>query len=109
MTIRRFSHFLLPIFNDTTFETINRQEYAPHHGEIDRVQPLIAISLMVLVTIFVRVIAASGLDPVLVGTLVTLQLAIGSATPPFGIDMFTAMSIFKKPYFKLSEEPLRLL
>ena len=40
-----------------------------------------------------------GLDPVLVGTIITLQVAIGSATPPFGCDIFTAMAIFRRPYF----------
>jgi TRAP-type C4-dicarboxylate transport system permease large subunit len=33
-----------------------------------------------------------------VGTLVTLQAAIGSATPPFGCDIFTAVAVFRKPY-----------
>jgi TRAP-type C4-dicarboxylate transport system permease large subunit len=35
---------------------------------------------------------------VLVGTIVTLQAAIGSATPPFGCDIFTAIAVFKRPY-----------
>ena len=39
-----------------------------------------------------------GLDPVLVGTIITLQVAIGSATPPFGCDIFTAIAVFKRPY-----------
>ena len=32
------------------------------------------------------------------GTVITLQVAIGSATPPFGCDIFTAIAIFKRPY-----------
>ncbi len=43
-------------------------------------------------------VEAAGLDPVLVGILITLQVAIGSATPPFGCDIFTAIAIFKRPY-----------
>ena len=43
----------------------------------------------------------AGLDPVLVGTLVTLQVAIGSATPPFGCDIFTAIAIFRRPYYEV--------
>ncbi|MFW6138917.1 MAG: TRAP transporter large permease subunit, partial [Spirochaetota bacterium] len=35
---------------------------------------------------------------VLLGTLVTLQAAVGSATPPFGCDIFTAQLIFRRPY-----------
>jgi TRAP-type C4-dicarboxylate transport system permease large subunit len=51
------------------------------------------------VPIFAPVVDGVGLDPVLVGTLITLQVAIGSATPPFGCDIFTAIAIFRRPYF----------
>ena len=44
---------------------------------------------------------AAGIDPVLVGTVVTLQVAIGSATPPFGCDIFTAIAIFNRPYLEI--------
>ena len=37
----------------------------------------------------------------LVGVLITLQVAIGSATPPFGCDIFTAIAIFKRPYMEV--------
>jgi tripartite ATP-independent transporter DctM subunit len=60
------------------------------------VDPIVVI--MILTPIFAPAIAASGLDPVLVGTMVTLQAAIGSATPPFGCDIFTAMAVFRRPY-----------
>ena len=33
--------------------------------------------------------------------MVTLQMAIGSATPPFGCDIFTAIAIFNKPYLEV--------
>jgi TRAP-type C4-dicarboxylate transport system permease large subunit len=32
---------------------------------------------------------------------VTLQVAIGSATPPFGCDIFTAIAIFRRPYLEV--------
>jgi C4-dicarboxylate transporter, DctM subunit len=38
---------------------------------------------------------------VLVGVIVTLQAAIGSATPPFGVDIFTAIAVFKRPYLEI--------
>ncbi len=60
------------------------------------VDPIVVI--LILTPIFAPVIAASGLDPVHVGTLVVLQAAIGSATPPFGCDIFTAIAIFRRPY-----------
>ncbi|MDZ5697136.1 TRAP transporter large permease [Chelativorans sp. M5D2P16] len=60
------------------------------------VDPIVVI--LVLVPIFAPVVEAVGLDPVLVGTIITLQVAIGSATPPFGCDIFTAIAVFKRPY-----------
>jgi tripartite ATP-independent transporter DctM subunit len=63
------------------------------------VDPIVVI--MILTPIFSPAIAASGVDPVLVGTLVTLQAAIGSATPPFGCDIFTAMAVFRRPYLEV--------
>jgi len=63
------------------------------------VDPIVVI--MILTPIFAPAIDASGVDPVLVGTLVTLQAAIGSATPPFGCDIFTAMAIFRRPYLEV--------
>jgi tripartite ATP-independent transporter DctM subunit len=60
------------------------------------VDPIVVI--LVLTPIFTPAIQATGLDPVLVGVLITLQVAIGSATPPFGCDIFTAIAIFKRPY-----------
>ncbi|MFW6023999.1 MAG: TRAP transporter large permease [Dichotomicrobium sp.] len=63
------------------------------------VDPIVVI--LVLVPIFAPVVEAVGLDPVLVGTIITLQVAIGSATPPFGCDIFTAIAVFKRPYIEV--------
>ncbi|MEQ8481492.1 MAG: TRAP transporter large permease [Hoeflea sp.] len=60
------------------------------------VDPIVVI--LILVPIFAPVVETVGLDPVLVGVIITLQVAIGSATPPFGCDIFTAIAIFKRPY-----------
>ncbi|GAA3545084.1 TRAP transporter large permease [Zobellella aerophila] len=60
------------------------------------VDPIVV--MLILIPIFLPVIRSSGLDPVLVGTMITLQVAIGSATPPFGCDIFTAIAIFRRPY-----------
>ncbi|MGF1553409.1 MAG: TRAP transporter large permease [Paracoccaceae bacterium] len=60
------------------------------------VDPIVVI--LILVPIFAPVVESVGLDPVLVGTIITLQVAIGSATPPFGCDIFTAIAVFKRPY-----------
>ena len=63
------------------------------------VDPIVVI--LVLVPIFAPVVDAVGLDPVLVGVIITLQVAIGSATPPFGCDIFTAIAVFKRPYIEV--------
>jgi C4-dicarboxylate transporter DctM subunit len=63
------------------------------------VDPIVVI--LVLVPIFAPVVGDVGLDPVLVGIVITLQVAIGSATPPFGCDIFTAIAVFKRPYIEV--------
>ena len=39
-----------------------------------------------------------GLDPILLGIIVTLQSAIGCVTPPFGCNIFTACGIFHQKF-----------
>jgi C4-dicarboxylate transporter, DctM subunit len=56
------------------------------------------VVILILVPIFAPMIKAAGLDPVLVGVLITLQVAIGAATPPFGCNLFTAIAVFKRPF-----------
>jgi len=63
------------------------------------VDPIVVI--LILTPIFAPVAAAAGVDPVLMGTVVTMQVAIGSATPPFGCDIFTAVAIFRRPYLEV--------
>lgn len=63
------------------------------------VDPIVVI--LVLTPIFAPAIVSTGLDPVHVGILITLMVAIGSATPPFGCDIFTAIAIFKRPYWEV--------
>jgi len=62
------------------------------------------VAFYILVPIFAPYVASSGIDPLLLGVLVILQGAIGSATPPFGCDIFTAQLIFRKPYFEIIRE-----
>lgn len=63
------------------------------------VDPIVAI--YVLSPIFAPYVISAGVDPVLLGVLITLQAAIGSATPPFGCDIFTAQLIFRRPYLEV--------
>lgn len=63
------------------------------------VDPIVAI--YVLTPLFAPYVAQAGIDKVFLGVLVTMQAAIGSATPPCGCDIFTAMVIFKRPYLEV--------
>lgn len=63
------------------------------------VDPIVVI--MILTPLFQPYVRTLGIDPVLVGTVVTLQAAIGSATPPFGCDIFTAIAVFRRPYLEV--------
>ncbi|WP_343564512.1 TRAP transporter large permease [Kiloniella sp. b19] len=56
------------------------------------------VVILILVPIFAPLIQQTGLDPVLVGVLITLQVAIGAATPPFGCNLFTAIAVFRRPF-----------
>ncbi len=63
------------------------------------VDPIVAI--FILSPIFGPYVDQAGIDKVFLGCLVTLQVAIGSATPPFGCDIFTAQVIFRRPYVEV--------
>lgn len=71
------------------------------------VDPIVAI--FILSPIFQPYVVSAGVDPILLGTLVTLQAAIGSATPPFGCDIFTAQLIFRRPYTEVIGHSLPFL
>jgi len=71
------------------------------------VDPIVAI--YVLSPIFQPYVNNLGIDMVFLGTLVTLQAAIGSATPPFGCDIFTAQLIFRRPYWEVIRHTLPFL
>ena len=56
------------------------------------------VAIMILSPIFHPQVIANGIDPVLVGIIVTMQAAIGAVSPPFGCNIFTAMAVFKQSY-----------
>lgn len=57
-----------------------------------------AISAILLLTpLMVPVIKAAGIDPIHFGIIVTVNLAIGLFSPPFGINIFVAQSVLKLP------------
>lgn len=63
------------------------------------VDPLVVI--LILTPIFFPVATEAGVDPIALGVIITLQAAIGSATPPFGVDIFTAVAVFERPYTEI--------
>ncbi|MCR6096251.1 TRAP transporter large permease [Salipaludibacillus agaradhaerens] len=63
------------------------------------VDPLVVI--LILTPIFFPVAETAGVDPIALGVIITLQAAIGSATPPFGVDIFTAVAVFNRPYAEI--------
>jgi C4-dicarboxylate transporter DctM subunit len=59
------------------------------------------VVILILVPIFLPEIDRLELDKVLVGVLITLQVAIGAVTPPFGCNIFTAVAVFRRPYVEV--------
>ena len=57
------------------------------------------VAIMILSPIFHPMVISNGLDPVLIGILVTMQAAIGAVSPPFGCNIFTAMAVFRQSYY----------
>lgn len=54
--------------------------------------------MYVLVPIFAPLAISLGVDPILLGIVICLQISIGCITPPFGYNLFTAMAIFDKSF-----------
>ncbi len=59
------------------------------------------VVIMILTPIFYPIAVAAGIDPIHLGLIISVQCAIGSATPPFGCNIFTASAIFNLPYLKV--------
>ncbi|MDE5415356.1 TRAP transporter large permease [Alkalihalobacterium chitinilyticum] len=60
------------------------------------VDPIVVI--LILTPIFYPIAIQAGVDPIHLGVVITFQAALGSATPPFGVDIFTASAVFNKSY-----------
>ncbi|MBO8162145.1 MAG: TRAP transporter large permease [Brevibacillus sp.] len=56
------------------------------------------VVITIVVPIFFPIAMQAGIDPIYLGVIVTMQAAIGAATPPFGADLFTATAVFNKRY-----------
>jgi len=56
-----------------------------------------ASAILVLTPLLLPIALAIGIDPIHFGIIVTVNLSIGTFTPPFGVNIFVAQSIFKVP------------
>ncbi|HLS06583.1 MAG TPA: TRAP transporter large permease [Bacillota bacterium] len=56
------------------------------------------VAIAILTPIFFPIAVAAEIHPVAIGVLITLQATLGTVTPPFGVNIFTACAIFNRPY-----------
>jgi C4-dicarboxylate transporter DctM subunit len=56
-----------------------------------------ASAILVLTPLLLPIAQAIGVDPIHFGIIVVTNLSIGTFTPPFGVNIFVAQSIFKVP------------
>lgn len=56
---------------------------------------------IILIPLLFPIAQAAGIDPVHLGIIVTLNLAIGMYTPPFGLNLFIAGGMFQATYREL--------
>ena len=50
-------------------------------------------AVAILAPIFVPIVKSFGMDPVHFGVMMTVNLAIGFVTPPYGVNLFVASAI----------------
>jgi C4-dicarboxylate transporter DctM subunit len=56
-----------------------------------------ASSILVLTPLLLPIATAMGVDPIHFGIIMVVNLSIGTFTPPFGVNIFVAQSIFNVP------------
>lgn len=54
-------------------------------------------AILVLTPLLVPIIITMGVDPIHFGIIMTVNLAIGMFTPPFGLNIFVAQAVLKAP------------
>lgn len=59
------------------------------------------VAIAILTPIFFPIAVAADIHPVAIGILITMQATLGTVTPPFGVNIFTASAIFKRPYLEV--------
>ena len=59
------------------------------------------VAIMVITPIIFPLAKSVGIDPIVLGAIVTTQAALGGITPPFGCNIFTAVAVFRRPYLEV--------
>jgi C4-dicarboxylate transporter DctM subunit len=58
-------------------------------------------AIIVLTPLFYPLATALAIDPLHLGAVVVMNVAIGMITPPFGINLFVGVATFKVPYLEI--------
>ncbi|PIE54539.1 MAG: C4-dicarboxylate ABC transporter permease [Dethiosulfovibrio peptidovorans] len=58
-------------------------------------------AIAVLAPMLLASAVALGIDPIHLGIIMVVTLAVGMATPPFGVDLFVAAPLIKEPVIKV--------
>ncbi len=66
-------------------------------------------AILILTPLFLPVVQAAGIDPIHFGIIITMNLAIGMFTPPFGLNLFAVNALFRVPLPSLYKGVLPLL
>ena len=64
---------------------------------------------IILTPILLPVVRSLGMSPVTFGIMLTMNLAIGFCTPPYGINLFVASAISKVPMESLSKQIMKMI
>lgn len=60
-------------------------------------------AIIVLAPLIYQSAMAAGIDPIHLGAVVVVNVAIGMITPPFGLNLFIGMTTFKIGYFEATK------
>jgi len=66
-------------------------------------------AILILTPLFLPTVIAAGMDPIHFGIIMTMNLAIGMFTPPFGLNLFAVNGMFKVPLHVLYSGVLPLM
>ena len=64
---------------------------------------------IILSPILLPIVTNLGMTPIQFGIMLTMNLAIGFVTPPYGIDLFVASAISKEPMSRMIKPTLRFI